>query len=529
MKFFKRAGSFISATFLAVSSLMAINLGTALAAGPFTCTWTGGGVDSNFSTSANWSGCNGAAPAVGDNDDLIFDETTAIVFSATNDLVGASFNSITFQGSGSSFAIDGNSFTLTGGIINNAFDLQSIANDMVISGAQTMNVASGDISLDGSLSGSGNLAVQGNGVLFLGGNNSTYSGSIDIVTGQLWPATLTALGSSAGSTTVESGSILNFTVSGTVAEPLILAGEGDGSTFTNYAIGHYNSGTGGATLTLSGNITLTADTKVAPGTFRSDKMVLTGSISGAHSIGVAQGQYGDLVIQSPSNSSQTANGTYQAPAVTITISNSQNFPVSVLMNETYVIDGTRSSVFVGDGGTLKGTGTVADVDVEKGGIVAPGHSPGCLNTGDLAMAGTYQAEIGGTTACSGYDQLNVTGTVDLTGATLTTSLYNNYKPAAGESYTIIKNDGSDAVTGTFSGLAEGATFNLNGYVFQVTYKGGDGNDVVLSVKSVPATPDTGFGYLGTHPLITLLGTSLAAGGILAIARQNRKISAKVRR
>ncbi len=74
----------------------------------------------------------------------------------------------------------------------------------------------------------------------------------------------------------------------------------------------------------------------------------------------------------------------------------------------------------------------------------------------------FEAELGGLTTCSGYDQLNVTGTVALgTTTTLSASLFGGYTPAAvGNSYTIINNDGTDAVTGTFAGLAEGATFTL---------------------------------------------------------------------
>jgi hypothetical protein len=50
----------------------------------------------------------------------------------------------------------------------------------------------------------------------------------------------------------------------------------------------------------------------------------------------------------------------------------------------------------------------------------------------------------------------------------------------GATFTIINNDGTDAVTGTFAGLAQGATFVVGGETFQINYKGGDGNDVTLT-------------------------------------------------
>ena len=55
-------------------------------------------------------------------------------------------------------------------------------------------------------------------------------------------------------------------------------------------------------------------------------------------------------------------------------------------------------------------------------------------------------------------------------------------------FTILLNDGTDAITDTFFGLAEGAT--LEDYMygnfifdFDITYLGGDGNDIDLTVLS----------------------------------------------
>ena len=51
---------------------------------------------------------------------------------------------------------------------------------------------------------------------------------------------------------------------------------------------------------------------------------------------------------------------------------------------------------------------------------------------------------------------------------------------AGSKFTIIDNDGSDAITGTFQGVAEGGFVSAGGQSFTVSYVGGDGNDVVLT-------------------------------------------------
>ena len=60
-------------------------------------------------------------------------------------------------------------------------------------------------------------------------------------------------------------------------------------------------------------------------------------------------------------------------------------------------------------------------------------------------------------------------------------------PAIGDTFTIINNDGSDAVTGTFDGLAQGATITDGNVTFTISYTGGNGNDVVLTTTDVTYT------------------------------------------
>jgi hypothetical protein len=96
----------------------------------------------------------------------------------------------------------------------------------------------------------------------------------------------------------------------------------------------------------------------------------------------------------------------------------------------------------------------------------------------LPSADSLKIVINGATADSGYTQLNVAGLIDLTGAVL--SLSGSYTPVANNILTIVNNDGVDAVTGTFSGLAEGAVVTFNGIPVTISYVGGSGNDVTLS-------------------------------------------------
>src|SRR4030095_16509851 len=85
-----------------------------------------------------------------------------------------------------------------------------------------------------------------------------------------------------------------------------------------------------------------------------------------------------------------------------------------------------------------------------------------------------------------HDQLNVTGTVSLGNAALSLSSFNGFTPTIGQTFVIINNDDTDAVTGTFNGLPEGATIlNFLGSALKatITYAGGTGNDVVLTAAA----------------------------------------------
>jgi hypothetical protein len=71
--------------------------------------------------------------------------------------------------------------------------------------------------------------------------------------------------------------------------------------------------------------------------------------------------------------------------------------------------------------------------------------------------------------------------VNLGNCALETAFIFNPIAAAGNNFTIIGNDGGDPVGGTFAGLPEGAVFWRSGIRWQISYSGGTGNDVVLSL------------------------------------------------
>ncbi len=128
------------------------------------------------------------------------------------------------------------------------------------------------------------------------------------------------------------------------------------------------------------------------------------------------------------------------------------------------------------GGSLDSNG--GNVTLQPGTNVFPSNSGVDVTTGAATTLGITSGKdlkilINGTTPDSGYTQLNVAGLVDVTGVNLNLA-GSSLVPAGGESFTIVENDGADAVTGTFTGLGEGAmiaNFLGSGLVATVTYAG----------------------------------------------------------
>jgi len=168
-----------------------------------------------------------------------------------------------------------------------------------------------------------------------------------------------------------------------------------------------------------------------------------------------------------------------------------------------------------NGGTLKGVSSLLGTVTLNSGSIAPGLSPGCLGTGDLTLAGgSFDVEIEGTTVCTEYDQVRVVGAVDLgSSTTLNVQRLASFDPAVNDTFAIITNDGTDAVSGTFNGLANGDEFTVDGYTYQINYDAGDGNDVLLLVKYTPSAPDTGIVSVLTSPLLILVAAVAALGTV----------------
>jgi hypothetical protein len=207
----------------------------------------------------------------------------------------------------------------------------------------------------------------------------------------------------------------NITLSGTSSK--ITDQGGTINALANFAI---NSSTG--SITLSGN----------------QNLMTSGNLTNAGTLTVAKGS--TLTLNSGGSYSQTGGIT--------------------------TVDGTLTSSLITsalnlNAGSLFGTGTLG-FSVIDGGILTPGDSK--TKTGMLAVSGTYHQNstgvlnisVGGTTAGTKYDQLNVTGAATVNG-TLNLSLIGGFVPTVGTTFEILN---ASSLAGTFSTI-NGAQINAS--------------------------------------------------------------------
>lgn len=170
----------------------------------------------------------------------------------------------------------------------------------------------------------------------------------------------------------------------------------------------------------------------------------------------------------------------------------QEFEIYQIDSGTWSFDGTTPYTFTLNGGTLKGTGTFGEL-ISNGGTISLGNSIGSMTiNGDLTLrsGSVFEVEVN---ADGRNDTAIVNGSVNLTGATLRVlAQKGSYKTRT--NYTIIENDGSDAVNGKFARLETNYAFLTP----SVVYDGGDGNDVVLTLlRTVVPTTGSGSGAGGS--------------------------------
>jgi len=343
-----------------------------------------------------------------------------------------------------------------------------------VGGAPTIETfhASNRVVLTNLVSGAGGLIKTGPGTLELSGASpNTYAGETVVSGGALVLKKTTGPAVSGASLGI--GYQPRSIVPATAAVSSQAASQvGDASAVSISSLGSWNlngfndtigslAGAGQVTL---GNATLTHGSLGTDTTF-------AGSISGSATI--------SLTKTGPGTFTMTGNNSYTG--------RTQISGGKVLINGT---NSASSLVTVAPATTLGGSGQMGNITA-TGGSISPGNSPGRMRTGNLIWNPfvTYQCELQGTNAGANYDQIAVTGTVTLGGAALNLSL--GLAGAVSNRYTLIENDGVDAVAGTFIDRPEGATFYASGVPFRISYVGGTGNDVVLTQLGLQQKPQIG--------------------------------------
>jgi autotransporter-associated beta strand protein len=254
-----------------------------------------------------------------------------------------------------------------------------------------------------------------------------------------------------------------------------LTGFGNTNTNNTYTFANNSAAANNNTLVLGGSI--------------------TSSNNGGHSTaitfgGVGNGSVSGIISGSGGGLSVLKSG---SGAWTFTGNNSYTGGTTVSAGTLFANNATSSTgtatVTVNGTGTLGGSGKITGaVNVSASGatINAGGTAGavGTLSTGALTLSSSsvFSVDMTSTTA----DQIAVTGAVNITAASLQLNIPNGTAFTAGQQFTLINNDLTDAISGTFSNAPAG-TDSIGGYLWIVSYAGGDGNDFVIQAVPEPAT------------------------------------------
>ena len=511
-------------------------LATIPAVSAATRTWTGASFavpnvphDAAWMNQFNWSG--NAAPVAGD--DLVLGSGNQIT-SLNNFANFTSFNTLNLSNSHSAI---GNSIALTAGLsianatlgvtsvkLNNSQTFTAPTNGVaatissnVDTNGKILTVAGpGILTLSGVISGVGAVQRTGTGTLTLGGtaaNTSTTSvwsqeGTIvfgkpdgvnasrgDVIAGDGAGTASSAIIRLGHNEQIADTSIVNVNADGlfdlsnftetisnlTVAQGKVTIGTGSLRTNVLSMSGGTVSSSGAGSLKLGGNATLSSPAQINS-TIDLLGAVRTFEVTGAATTIVGVIANGGLT--------KTGSGTLELAGPAGTYTGATTVSAGTLM----VDSNQSSSAVLVNGGTLTGIGTVGPVSA-TGGVVRAGlyalsgtnalHINGnvALNAAATATFPIYQ-ELGGATRAS---QWQVTGGVSLGGSQLTLELFQSPTLTIGQTFLLIANDGSDAVAGEFAGKPEGSKFIAGSQAFTISYHGGDGNDVVITVAPAGRT------------------------------------------
>lgn len=452
-----------------------------------TRTWTGLGPNARWTTPQNWAG--NVAPSAGDR--LVFPSSAARRTNENDFAISTAFDSLSVTGS---YTLEGLEIGLKSGlnVSASAAPGTEIHLPIALLASQTFAISNaiaqgvelmGPISLGvhaltfdcvgpqptilrGVLSGSGSVSKKGSGVLDVFTTNA-YSGQTLVQRGALLFQSNLALGSSASGTVVSNGASLMFSASQpdeTLTEPLVLAGLLELNTLGK--------------AIWSAPLVAQSDATVRILGVGLKQIDFSGPLSGS----------GNLLIdnQTPSTSNAPlVQLTAHSPITGSVVCDGLDVNVSgSISNASMTLRGSGNAP-----ARLLGTGVVRALTAEAGTIISPAGDQGgdgsvstltVLQSLSLQGDARLQVNLNGT-GVQDYDQLDVLGTVNLGLGTSQLDVRLGFFPPVGQVFAILDNDGVDAIVGTFAGKPEGAVFTVDGVRFRISYVGGTGNDIALTV------------------------------------------------
>lgn len=518
---------------------------------PATLTWTGA-TNPNWSEAGNWIG--GVVPTSGQNDILVFNSSTGGLqnFQSNNDIPGLSIAQIQIVNNSAtnSWLIGGLEVSMSGQITHDGAaanpndiitltNIEMLGNFSITSNASSPltinsfidtnggtltvnNVVASPINFNGEISGSGSFTKSSGGQVNLNAANQftgalTVAGGILAVNNGSAIADPVAVQVNAGSTLLLNASETVGSIAGAAGSTLNLGN------FTLTAGGNNNSsgfsgvitGTGGLVKVGTGTMTLQGNNNYSGGT----------TITGGTLAGTTTSLPGDIVNNASLAFIQAAPGTYAGVisgtgnvgivgSATLVFSNVNTYTGTTTINSgTLIVDGSIVSNTTANGGALGGEGNVANVQMNSPAVLNPGNplatGTGTLTTANLTLnQGSVVSILIAGAGTGEFDRIAANGTVSLGNATLTVSTTTTpFIAPLGTVIDILLNDGADAIVGTFNNLPEGAVIAVNANRYQISYVGGDGNDVTLTAISAPAAPSFSGGILkifGTGAADTIL-------------------------